>query len=93
MLQHRSDFSVVVDGMVSQLKLRQPLSENTEVHILPAFKGGYIHSRVVRPKSKPPTGQNLLDEETREDLPELFGGEELGLDTPVLELFFTPEEY
>lgn len=38
--QLRKDFSVIVDGTVSTLKLRQPLLENTEVHILPAIKGG-----------------------------------------------------
>ena len=36
----RPEFSVVVDGMVSQMRLRQPLSENSEVHILPAISGG-----------------------------------------------------
>ncbi len=38
--QLRPDFSVVVDGMVSHLRLRQPLSENSEVHLLPAISGG-----------------------------------------------------
>ena len=33
-------FSVIVDGTVSHLKLRQPLSEDSEVHLLPAFSGG-----------------------------------------------------
>ena len=38
--QLRPDFSVVVDGNVSHLRLRQPLSENSEVHLLPAISGG-----------------------------------------------------
>jgi len=38
--QLRPDFSVVVDGYISHLKLRQPLSEKSEVHLLPAFSGG-----------------------------------------------------
>ena len=36
----RSDFSVIVDGTASYLKLRQPLSENSEVHLLHAISGG-----------------------------------------------------
>ena len=38
--QLRPAFSVVVDGMVSHLRLRQPLSELSEVHLLPAISGG-----------------------------------------------------
>lgn len=34
------DISVVVDGTISNLRLRQPLSENSEVHLLPAIRGG-----------------------------------------------------
>ena len=36
----RADFSVVVDGTASHLKLRQPLLENSEVHFLPSVSGG-----------------------------------------------------
>ena len=36
----RPDFSVIVDGTASYLKLRQPLSENSEVHLVPAVSGG-----------------------------------------------------
>jgi molybdopterin converting factor small subunit len=36
----RPEFSVIVDGSASYLKLRQPLSENSEVHLLPAISGG-----------------------------------------------------
>ena len=38
--QLRPEFSVIVDGTASYLKLRQPLSENSEVHLLPAISGG-----------------------------------------------------
>jgi molybdopterin converting factor small subunit len=38
--QLRPDFSVIVDGTASHLKLRQALSENSEVHLLPAISGG-----------------------------------------------------
>jgi len=38
--QLRSDISVVVDGTISLLKLRQPLPENCEVHFLWAISGG-----------------------------------------------------
>ena len=38
--QLRPDFSVVVDGTVSYRKLRQPLSEDSEVHLIPAISGG-----------------------------------------------------
>jgi molybdopterin converting factor small subunit len=38
--QLRPEYSVVVDGIVSQMRLRHPLSENSEVHILPAISGG-----------------------------------------------------
>ncbi len=38
--QLRPDISVVVDGTVSRLRLRQPLSENSEVHLLSAISGG-----------------------------------------------------
>ena len=36
----RPDFSVIVDGTASYLKLRQSLSENSEVHLVPAISGG-----------------------------------------------------
>lgn len=38
--QLRPDISVVVDGTVSHLRLRQLLSENSEVHLLSAISGG-----------------------------------------------------
>ena len=38
--QLRPDFSVIVDGTASYLKLRQPLSEDSEVHLVPAVSGG-----------------------------------------------------
>lgn len=38
----------------------------------------------------PPTGDNLLDPESREKLPPLYSGEELGLMALALVKFFTP---
>jgi molybdopterin converting factor small subunit len=38
--QLRPEISVFVDGTVSHLRLRQPLSENIEVHLLSAISGG-----------------------------------------------------
>ena len=40
---------------------------------------------------KPPTGENLLDTESREKLPPLYNGEELGLMAIALVKFFTPD--
>ena len=38
--QLRPDFSIIVNGTVSHLRLRQPLSEDSEIHLLPAISGG-----------------------------------------------------
>jgi len=38
--QLRPDFSVIIDGTISYLRLRQPLSEDCEIHLLPAISGG-----------------------------------------------------
>ena len=40
---------------------------------------------------KPPTGNNLLDPESKEKLPALYSGEELGLMAIALVKFFTPD--
>ena len=40
---------------------------------------------------KPPTGDNLLDPGSREKLPPLYSGEELGLMAIALVKFFTPD--
>jgi len=40
---------------------------------------------------KPPTGDNLLDPESKEKLPALYSGEELGLMAIALVKFFTPD--
>ena len=39
----------------------------------------------------PPTGENLLDEESREKLPPLYSGEEQGLDALAQVKFYTPD--
>jgi hypothetical protein len=41
-------------------------------------------------KEVPPTGENLLDQESREKLPPLYSGEEKGLDALAQVKFFTP---
>ena len=40
---------------------------------------------------KPPTGDNLLDAESKEKLPALYSGEELGVMAVALVKFFTPD--
>lgn len=39
----------------------------------------------------PPTGENLLDDETRDKLPRLYSGEEQGLDALAQVKLFTPD--
>jgi hypothetical protein len=41
-------------------------------------------------RQPPPTGDNLLDRESREKLPPLYSGEEQGLDALAQVKFFTP---
>ena len=41
-------------------------------------------------RQPPPTGNNLLDQESREKLPPLYSGEEQGLDALAQVKFFTP---
>jgi len=36
----RPGISVAVDGKVSRLRMRQPLTEKSEVHFLPSISGG-----------------------------------------------------
>ncbi|MBN1536889.1 MAG: DUF2958 domain-containing protein [Anaerolineales bacterium] len=43
------------------------------------------------PEEPPPTGDNLLDQASREKLPPLYSGEELGLDAIAQVKFFTPD--
>ena len=40
---------------------------------------------------KPPTGDNLLDPESREKLPALYSGENLGLMAVAIVKFFSPD--
>ena len=44
-----------------------------------------------KPKIVPPTGENLLDDESRDKLPPLYSGEEKGLDAMATVKFFTPD--
>jgi hypothetical protein len=43
------------------------------------------------PEIIPPTGDNLLDDESREKLPPLYSGEDQGLDALAQVKFFTPK--
>ena len=45
---------------------------------------------MVERRPPAPTGDNLLDQESRERLPELYSGEEQGLDAMAQVKFFTP---
>jgi hypothetical protein len=42
-------------------------------------------------QTNPPTGDNLLDDESKAKLPELYSGEEKGLDALAQVKFFTPD--
>jgi hypothetical protein len=44
-----------------------------------------------KPEMPPPTGENLLDEASREMLPRLYANEELGMDAQAQVKFFTPD--
>lgn len=44
-------------------------------------------------EQRSPTGKNLLDAESREKLPKLYSGEELGLMAMALVKFFTPDSF
>jgi hypothetical protein len=44
---------------------------------------------MAKAESEPPCGKNLLDPESREKLPELYNGEEKGLDALAQVKFFT----
>ena len=46
---------------------------------------------MTNPETEPPFGKNLLDEDSRARLPDLYSGEELGLDAQAQVKFFTPE--
>ena len=46
---------------------------------------------MTSPELRPPTGDNLLDRESREKLPPLYSGEEQGLDALAQVKFFTPD--
>jgi hypothetical protein len=43
------------------------------------------------PEEPPPTGEYLLDRESREKLPKLYENEELGMEAKALVKFFTPD--
>lgn len=47
--------------------------------------------QVAPPETQPPTGETLLDQESREKLPPLYSNEEKGLEAIALVKFFTPD--
>jgi hypothetical protein len=49
-----------------------------------------VNDSADEPEIIPPTGDNLLDDESREKLPPLYSGEEQGLDALAQVKFFTP---
>ena len=50
-----------------------------------------LAARMTNPEIEPPVGKNLLDAESRARLPELYSGEEQGLDALAQVKFFTPD--
>lgn len=50
-----------------------------------------IAARMTNPELEPPFGKNLLDEGSRTQLPDLYSGEEKGLDALAPVKFFTPD--
>src|SRR4030065_2304182 len=47
----RHNILLVIDGELSHRRLRQALSEDSEVHFLPAISGGVYQSIAVKPES------------------------------------------
>lgn len=50
-----------------------------------------VYRNMVKAEFEPPYGRNLLDPESREKLPELYSGEEQGLDVIAQVKFFSPD--
>jgi hypothetical protein len=67
------------DGALAELEDLEPLAD------------WLMESADDEPEIVPPTGENLLDEESREKLPALYSNEEEGLDAVAQVKFFTPD--
>jgi hypothetical protein len=64
----------------------------TEMEDLESLNGWLSElDQEIPPEEPPPTGEYLLDEESRKKLPPLRSGEELGLDALAQVKFFTPD--
>jgi hypothetical protein len=50
-----------------------------------------VEPRCMNEQLRPPIGNHLLDAVSRELLPDLYSGEEYGLDAKALVKFFTPD--
>ena len=62
-----------------------------EIQDLEHLADWLMESADDEPEIVPPTGENLLDEESREKLPALYSNEEQGLDAVAQVKFFTPD--
>ena len=62
-----------------------------EMQDIEHLAGWLIDDHADEPEMVPPTGENLLDDESREKLPPLYSGEEQGLDALAQVKFFTPD--
>jgi hypothetical protein len=63
----------------------------TELQDIEHLADWLINDVDSEPEIVPPTGENLLDDESREKLPPLYSGEEKGLDALAQVKFFTPD--
>jgi hypothetical protein len=60
-----------------------------EMEDLESFTGWLFEVDQLIPPEEPPTGEYLLDQASREKLPQLYSGEELGLEAQAQVKFFT----
>jgi hypothetical protein len=62
-----------------------------ELEDLDSLTDWLVEDTEDKPDLNPPTGENLLDQDSREKLPPLYSGEEKGLDALAQVNFFTPD--
>ena len=65
------------------------LAEMEDMELLGDLISKYVEDQEETPM--PPTGENLLDDASREKLPPLYANEEKGLDAEAVVKFFTPD--
>jgi hypothetical protein len=97
--QHRDNIwpDVRLDMQTNRGRLFEMLADLTdedgalaEFQDLEHLADWLVDDVVEEPKIISPTGENLLDDESREKLPALYSGEEKGLDALAMVKFFTP---